>query len=130
MRIAESRKAIKVVNDQRGCPTYTLDLADAIAKLCRLGSKGIIHCTNSGDCTWFELAQEIIRNAGLSTTVKPTTSDKYVRPAERPKYSVLSSASLNSYGIEMRSWQQTLTNYLAERFRSNAEIASSLSNRA
>jgi len=130
LRIAESRKAIEVVNDQRGCPTYTLDLADAIAKLCRLGSKGIIHCTNSGDCTWFELAQEIIRNAGLSTTVKPTTSDKYVRPAERPKYSVLSSASLNSYGIEMRSWQQTLTNYLAERSRSNAEIASSLSNRA
>jgi dTDP-4-dehydrorhamnose reductase len=51
----------------------------------------------------------------MKTEVRPTTSDKFVRPAPRPKYSVLSSASLSKYGIEMRSWQQTIPDYLLER---------------
>lgn len=130
LKVAATRKEIEVVDDQRGCPTYTFDLADAIVRLCRSDAKGIVHCTNAGDCTWFEFAQEIIRQAGLTTAVKPTTSDKYVRPAERPKYSVLSAASLHLYGIEMRPWQATLTDYLPERDRSHAEPGSSLSNRA
>jgi dTDP-4-dehydrorhamnose reductase len=130
LKIAANRKEIEVVNDQRGSPTYTMDLADAIVQLCRSGAKGIVHATNSGDCTWFDFTKEILRQAGVSTTVKPTTSDKYVRPAERPKYSVLSPASLNACGIKMRHWQETLPEYLSERNRSNAEPASSLSNRA
>jgi len=130
LKVAATRKEIEVVNDQRGCPTYTFDLADAIVRLCRSDAKGIVHCTNAGDCTWFDFAQEIIRQAGLTTAVKPTTSDKYVRPAERPKYSVLSAASLHGYGIEMRPWQATLADYLPERARSHAELGSSLSNRA
>ena len=130
LKIAANRKEIEVVNDQRGCPTYTMDLADAIIQLCRSDAKGMVHATNSGDCTWFDFAKEILRQAGVSTTVKPTTSDKYVRPAERPTYSVLSPASLNAHGIRMRPWQETLPDYLAERSRSNAEPASSLSNRA
>jgi len=130
LKVVATRKEVEVVNDQRGCPTYTFDLADAIARLCRSDAKGIVHCTNAGDCTWFEFAQEIIRQAGLTTIVKPTTSDKYVRPAERPKYSVLSVASLHGYGIEMRPWQATLADYLPERARSHAELGSSLSNRA
>jgi len=130
LKVAATRPQIEVVNDQRGCPTYTFDLADAIVRLCRSDAKGIVHCTNVGDCTWFEFAQEIIRQASLTTGVKPTTSDKYVRPAERPKYSVLSAASLHGYGIEMRPWQATLADYLPERARSHAELGSSLSNRA
>lgn len=129
LKIAAARNQIEVVNDQRGCPTYTLDLADAIIELCRAGARGIVHCTNSGDCTWFDFAKEILTAAGLHTTVKPTTSDKYVRPAERPAYSVLSSASLHAHGIYMRPWQQTLSDYLDERSRSSAETAS-FSNRA
>jgi len=130
LKVAATRSQVEVVNDQRGCPTYTFDLADAIVRLCRSDAKGIVHCTNAGDCTWFEFAQEIIRQAGLTTAVKPTTSDKYVRPAERPKYSVLSAASLRGYSIEMRPWQATLADYLPERARSHAELGSSLSNRA
>src|SRR5579864_9097900 len=130
LKIAANRKEIEVVNDQRGSPTYTMDLADAIIRLCRSSAKGIVHATNSGNCTWFDFAKEILRQAGVSTTVKPTTSDKYVRPAERPKYSVLSPASLSGHGIEMRPWQQTLPDYLAERNRANIELAPSLSNRA
>jgi dTDP-4-dehydrorhamnose reductase len=103
------------VNDQRGCPTYTLDLADAVAALCKSEARGILHCTNRGDCTWYNFAGEIIRQAGMNTVVRPTTSEKFVRPAPRPRYSVLSSSSLSKYGIEMRPWQETLSDYLSLR---------------
>jgi len=115
LKLAAARPELEVVNDQRGCPTYTLDLADAIIALFKSRARGIIHCTNSGDCTWHDFASEIIRQAGLRTVVRPTTSDKFVRPAPRPKYSVLSSSSLSKYGIEMRPWQETLLDYLALR---------------
>jgi dTDP-4-dehydrorhamnose reductase len=110
-------EVMTVVDDQRGCPTYTLDLADAIVALCRSEARGILHCTNREECSWYDFASEIIRQAGMKTEVRPTTSDKFVRPAPRPKYSVLSSASLSKYGIEMRSWQQTIPDYLLERAR-------------
>jgi dTDP-4-dehydrorhamnose reductase len=115
LKLAATRERIEVVNDQRGCPTYTDDLASAIIQLCRAGADGIIHCTNSGDCTWFDFASELIRQAGLPTKVLPTTSEKFVRPAARPKYSVLSPTSLSGLGIVMRSWQQTLPPYLTQR---------------
>jgi dTDP-4-dehydrorhamnose reductase len=115
LKLADSRPENKVVNDQRGCPTYTADLADALVKLCHANARGILHCTNRGDCTWFEFATEILRQAGKSTRVRPTTSDEFIRPAERPKFSVLSPASLKVYGIDMRSWQATLPEYLAVR---------------
>jgi dTDP-4-dehydrorhamnose reductase len=115
LKLAASRPQIEVVNDQRGCPTYTCDLADAIIKLCHAEAKGIIHGTNHGVCTWYDFAAEILRQAGSSTTVRPTTSDKFVRPAPRPSYSVLSDASLTAYGIKMRDWQDTLPDYLRER---------------
>src|SRR5229473_8577134 len=115
LKLAISRPEIDVVNDQRGCPTYTFDLADAIIKLCKSGAQGIIHCTNRGECSWFDFATEIICQSGSKTVVRPTTNDRFVRPAERPKYSVLSSASLEKYGVEMRSWQQTVHDYLRER---------------
>ena len=111
LKLACSRAEIDVVNDQRGCPTFTFDLASAIIKLCRLNARGIVHATNRGDGTWHDFASEIVRQAGLKTVVRPTTSDKFVRPAERPKYSVLSATSRTSYGIEMRNWQETLPEY-------------------
>lgn len=115
LKLAATRSELEVVNDQRGSPTYTFDLAEAITQLCRLNAKGIIHCTNAADCTWYEFATEVLRNAGSNTRVRPTTSDRFVRPAERPKYSVLSPTSLNAYGISMRNWKETLPEYLQQR---------------
>jgi dTDP-4-dehydrorhamnose reductase len=115
LKLAATRPELEVVNDQRGCPTYTLDLADAIVVLCKSEARGIVHCTNHGDCTWYDFASETIRQAGLKTVVRPTTSEKFVRPAPRPKYSVLSSTSLSKHGIEMRPWQTTVSDYLALR---------------
>jgi dTDP-4-dehydrorhamnose reductase len=115
LKLAATRPQIEVVNDQRGCPTYTFDLADAIIQLCRVGAQGIVHCTNSGICSWYDFASEIIKRAGSTSVVRPTTSDRFVRPAPRPSYSVLSEASLTNYGIRMRAWQETLPDYLRER---------------
>ena len=115
LKLAASRPALDVVNDQRGCPTYALDLARAIVQLCRKNVSGIVHVTNAGDCTWFEFAQEIVRSAGLATTVRPVSSHQMARPAPRPAYSVLSPARLRALGIGMPSWRNALQRYLEER---------------
>jgi dTDP-4-dehydrorhamnose reductase len=115
LKIAATKPEIDVVDDQRGRPTYAPDLARAIIQLCRKQATGIVHATNAGDCSWFEFAREIIRDAGLNTVVRPTTSDKFVRPAKRPKYSVLSAKSRGKYGIDMPHWQESLRTYLSER---------------
>jgi dTDP-4-dehydrorhamnose reductase len=115
LKLAASRPAIDVVDDQRGSPTYAGDLARAIIQLCRADAKGIVHATNRGNCSWFEFAGDIVAAAGVITTVRPVTSAHFVRPAKRPKYSVLSNKSLEKYGIEMPDWQDALKRYLLER---------------
>ncbi len=112
LKLAATRKELDVVNDQRGCPTYTADLARVIIQLCRKGASETVHATNSGECTWFDFATEIVRAEGLETVVRATSSDKFVRPAKRPAYSVLSSLSLQRYGIAVPSWQDALQRYL------------------
>jgi dTDP-4-dehydrorhamnose reductase len=115
LRLAASRPALDVVDDQRGCPTYTVDLARAIVQLCRNGASGIVHVTNAGDCSWFEFAQEVIAGTGLTAEVRPVSSQQMARPAPRPAYSVLSATSLRRYGIEMPGWKDALGRYLHER---------------
>lgn len=115
LRLAASRPELDVVNDQRGSPTYSVDLGRAVTQLCRQSAAGIVHATNSGDCSWYEFAREIVREAGLATIVRPTTSDKFVRPAERPQYSVLSPRSLNRYRIQIPDWRDALRRYLTDR---------------
>ena len=118
VKLAASRPAIDVVNDQRGCPTYSVDLARAIIELCRKGACGIVHVTNAGDCSWFEFAREIVNEAGLDTPktkVRPVSTQQMARPAPRPAYSVLSAESLQSLGITMPAWQDALKRYLRER---------------
>lgn len=115
LKLAASRPELDVVNDQRGCPTYTVDLARAIIQLCRKEASGIVHVTNSGECTWFEFAKEIVAGAGFATEVRPVSSQQMARPAPRPEYSVLSATSLRRYGIEMPMWKDALRRYLDER---------------
>jgi dTDP-4-dehydrorhamnose reductase len=115
LKLAQTRKELDVVDDQRGSPTYTVDLARTIIQLCRKNATGIVHVTNRGDCTWYDFASAIVKAAGLSVRVQPTSSERFVRPAKRPKYSVLSSRSLEPYGIQMPPWQDALERYLKER---------------
>ena len=115
LKLASSRpeiSVVNVVNDQRGGPTFTRDLAGALVQLCRASTRGIVHVTNSGDCTWYEFAREILRAAGLSTVVKPVTTAEFPRPARRPPYSVLSPDSLHACNIHMPHWQDAMRRYL------------------
>jgi dTDP-4-dehydrorhamnose reductase len=115
LKLAASRPALDVVNDQRGCPTYAVDLARAITELCKKNASGIVHATNTSDCTWFDFAEEIVRSAGLTATVRPVSSQWMARPAPRPAYSVLSSAGLNALGIDLPSWRDAFRRYLEQR---------------
>ena len=115
LKLAASRPTLEVVSDQRGDPTYSVDLAKAIIELCRAGASGIVHVTNAGECSWFEFARAIVNGAGLATEVRPVSTQQMARPAPRPPYSVLSPRSLQRYGISMATWQDALQRYLQER---------------
>src|SRR5271169_1075005 len=112
LKLASTRPEISVVNDQRGSPTFARDLASALVKLCQASARGIVHVTNSGNCTWYEFAAEIVRASGLPAAVRPVTTAEFPRPARRPAYSVLSPDSLHAYDIHMPDWQDALRRYL------------------
>lgn len=121
LRLAESQPELAVVDDQVGSPTFNRDLAAAILHLVASSAGGIIHATNSGACSWFEFAREILRAAGLDNVrVRAISSAQSDRPAARPKYSALSDASLRACGISMRPWRDALHAYLAEREKERA----------
>jgi dTDP-4-dehydrorhamnose reductase len=115
LRASETRPELSVVFDQVGSPTFTRDLASTIGELVRAEARGILHITNSGTCSWFEFAREILDQAGrTSFPVRPITASEIARPARRPAYSVLSPASLNQRGITMRHWKETVPFYLQD----------------
>ena len=116
LRIAGQGKPLKVVNDQRCTPSYTVDMAKSTAALIRSGASGLFHITSGGSCTWYELAAEIFRQARVKADLTPITSAEYGAPARRPAYSVLSNAKLKSKGLTPpRPWQEALAAYLGER---------------
>jgi dTDP-4-dehydrorhamnose reductase len=116
LRLAGEGKAIKVVDDQTLTPTATWFLADQIALLTTSEAYGTYHATCQGECTWFEFAREIFRQAGLRPELRPqTTADSGAR-ATRPMYSVLDNARLRALGLDvMPTWQDALQAYLAMR---------------
>ena len=115
LKLAAARPVLDVVNDQRGSPTFSTDLARAISQLCRNHARGIVHVTNAGSCSWFEFARAILQLSSSPTEVRPIGTQQMPRPAPRPAYSVLSPASLQRQGIFMPTWQDALARYLRER---------------
>jgi len=114
LQAAARQPQIKVVADQIGSPTFTRDLATAIRDLVRSDARGVLHVTNSGSCSWFEFAREVLLKAGRKTPIIPITTAEADRLAKRPAYSVLSPASLNVRGIRLRNWQEAVVAYLAD----------------
>ncbi|PJI94250.1 dTDP-4-dehydrorhamnose reductase [Luteimicrobium subarcticum] len=100
-RLARERGGVDVVDDQRGQPTWTRDVARVVRDLVAVGAPaGTYHATSSGDATWFDLAREVVASAGLDpAVVRPTTSAAFVRPAPRPAYSVLAHDTLRAVGV-------------------------------
>jgi len=116
LELGQREKQISVVNDQRGCPTWTYHLAQAVVDLIETERYGIYHITNSEPTTWFEFAREIFRLSGRDIEVLPVTSDQFPRPARRPQNSVLDPFPLTEVlGREMPSWREALKEYLQRR---------------
>jgi dTDP-4-dehydrorhamnose reductase len=115
LKLARTQPELRVVNDQRGCPTYTPDLAAAIASLVRKQANGVVHVTNGGSCSWFEFARVILARTSPENTVIPVTTAEFPRPARRPAHSVLSGRSLRGLGISLPDWQDALQRYLRQR---------------
>ncbi len=117
LKQTEKVETLKVVNDQMGAPTYTVDLADALVDLWENKSLGIFNVTNSGVATWFDFAREILTIAGLDPgRVLPMSSSQLNRPAKRPAYSVLDCSKQHGVtGKRMRHWKEALASYMNER---------------
>ncbi len=106
-----TKDEIKVVNDQKGQPTSTLDLADQLVVSAQTNLEpGIYHATNSGEATWWEFARTLVELSGEnSNRVIPVTSDQFLSKTKRPEFSVLDHSQWQGSGVEpMRGWQQAL----------------------
>jgi dTDP-4-dehydrorhamnose reductase len=123
LRLASERRTIRVVDDQRLAPTSVADLAAKTVELVlRWVSTraddllGLYHVTNAGDCSWFELARETLRIAGIEAALEPISTAAYGARAPRPAYSVLARRHLARVGIDdLRPWTEALADYLGAR---------------
>lgn len=116
LRRARDGQGLRVVDDQRGSPTWTRDLAPVLVRLAESEQYGTYHVSNAGDCTWWELADYAVRNAGLGVPVEKTTTAELGRPAPRPVYSVLNNQLVERVtGQRMPHWRDAVDRYLESR---------------
>lgn len=111
---ALKRLPTRVVADQVGRPTSTLDLAHAVWELTRQNVRGIYHIANGGDpATWFDVALVVFRAAGADDLLAPCTSAEYPTPAARPAFSVLETTRLAlDTGVILPPWRDALARFL------------------
>lgn len=140
LRLVQEKEQLTVVNDQRGTPTWTMDIAKQIKKLLPTELYGTYHCTSQGSCTWYEFALEIFKCAGYEIkssaegsvslipnpeslipspksltpiTLRPVSSVEFPRPAKRPKNSVLKNHMLQLQGLDiMPHWKDALEKFM------------------
>jgi len=116
-RLETTNETVSVVDDQRGSPTWSRDLARGLLALARSEAPaGTYHCTNGGETTWHGFTQAIFEELGADPArVLPTTSEAFVRPAPRPAYSVLSSRAWDEAGLPaMPGWREALAGAFAQ----------------
>lgn len=115
-RLERDRETLSVVDDQRGSPTWSRDLATALMTLAQTRAYGTYHATNNGDTTWCGFARAVFEELGADASrVQPCTTADFPRPARRPAYSVLSGDALIAAGVPpMRPWRDALKAAFAE----------------
>jgi dTDP-4-dehydrorhamnose reductase len=115
LKLGKEREELRVVNDQYGCPTSTIDLANAILALMQTQHYGTYHAANTGVTTWYDFAKKIFELSGNDRVkVLPQTTDELGRPAPRPKYSPLENMMLGlTVGKIMRPWEEALEEYIS-----------------
>ena len=113
LKLAREVEQLKVVHDQIGSPTYTLDLAHLLVELVQTDFYGIYHASNAGICSWYEFARAIFEESGISIAVEPCTTAEFPRPAPRPAYSVMDQGAIRIHGLKpLRPWRDALRHYL------------------
>ena len=123
IRAMNTHDAVKVVNDQKGTPTFAGDLAGVIIKIIQKNDVpyGIYHCTDLGEITWWDFTNEIKRQGiekgwvtNKDCVVNPCATEEYPTPAKRPAYSVLSKDKIQkTLGIALPDWKDSLNKYLS-----------------
>lgn len=121
LKLGQEKPLLQVVDDQKGSPTYTVDLARFLLELIQTEKYGVYHASNSEACTWYEFTQAIFAEAedilGLKFTAKlePCGTEQFPRPAPRPRYSVMEHLSIRTNGFEdIRPWREGLRDFLFE----------------
>ena len=119
LKLGESHRELKIVNDQIGSPTYTRDLSKLLVDMILTEKYGVYHATNDGVCSWAEFAAEIFKKTNMDVIVCPVATKDYLKEkpiqAKRPLNSRLSKKSLEDAGFSrLPTWQDALDRYLKE----------------
>jgi dTDP-4-dehydrorhamnose reductase len=115
VRLGREKEEISVVSDQIGAPTYTADLAVLLLDMAVTEKYGIYHAANSGVCSWYDFAKEIMDVAGFATRVNPIVTKDYPTAAARPKNSRLDQTRLTENGFSpLPSWENALKRYIRQ----------------
>jgi dTDP-4-dehydrorhamnose reductase len=115
LRVGRERDTVTVVDDQVGSPTFTADLAPALRHLAVAGRHGTYHVANTGQASWFDLAAETFRQAGIDVRLARQPSTALDRPAPRPPWSVLDTRHARLSGVPaLPPWQDGLARLLHE----------------
>ena len=116
LRLASERDTLSVVSDQIGTPTNAVDLAEVLIVIIvssfkfQVSSFGIYNFSNEGQCSWYDFANEIFHQNGVSIDLKPIRTSAYPTPAKRPAYSVLDKTKIRStFDIKINDWQTSLS---------------------
>lgn len=102
----KDKEVLKVVDDQIGCPTWTVELSNAIVSLLQTDNYGTYHTCGSGSTSWYGFAKEIFDYLKLDVNLQPCTTSEFPRPAKRPQYSVMENNKI------CRFWKDALHDYL------------------
>lgn len=112
---ARAGQSTRVVADQQGRPTWTVDLARATWAVVAAGTTGILHAANRGATSWFGLAQRVFDRAGAAKLLSPCSTADYPTPAKRPAFSVLDTSRLDAIpGCAMPPWEDAVDRFLDE----------------
>ena len=114
VQAAREQGWLRLVTDEVASPTWTVDLARAIARLTREPVWGVYHITNDGHCSRLEWAKEVLRLSGLDgVAVEATTLREFGAPYRKPAFSALANVDAARLGIRVRPWQEALTEHLS-----------------
>ena len=106
---------IRVVADQVGCPTRTVDIAKQLVVILDSKMRGIVHVSNGGQVSWYQFTREIFERLQLEVLVEPCTTEELARPAPRPRYSALENRRLINAGLNiMPTYRDSLYTFLDE----------------